>query len=179
MLLFLLTPSLLVAFLLCVCMRVCVCVCVTSTRQTWEKPSLTCTNKWNVLQEIRRHSIIVTVCTIPDAYHAVPQAPLGHSDHAMVYLIPTYMQKLKSDKRHRKTVKKWTQEAVSFLWTGTFWLHCLGHAQWVLCWPRWVCRRPYMSVSVQTPASPQRLSQSMQMTNPGSQRTPNTNSLQE
>ena len=37
---------------------------------------------------------------------------------------------------------------------------------------------PPMSVSVQTPASPQRLSQSMQMTNPGSQRTSNTNSLQ-
>jgi len=37
---------------------------------------------------------------------------------------------------------------------------------------------PPMSVSVQTPASPQRLSQSMQTTNPGSQRTSNTNSLQ-
>ena len=37
---------------------------------------------------------------------------------------------------------------------------------------------PPMSVSVQTPASPQGLSQSMQMTNPGSQRTSNTNSLQ-
>ena len=36
---------------------------------------------------------------------------------------------------------------------------------------------PPMSVSVQTPASPQRLSQSMQITNPGSQRTSNTNSL--
>ena len=37
---------------------------------------------------------------------------------------------------------------------------------------------PPMSVSVQTPATPQRLSQSMQMTNPGSQRTSNTKSLQ-
>ena len=37
---------------------------------------------------------------------------------------------------------------------------------------------PPISVSVQTPASPLRLSQSMQMTNPGSQRTSNTNSLQ-
>ena len=35
-----------------------------------------------------------------------------------------------------------------------------------------------MSVSVQTPASPQSLLQTMQMTNPGSQRTSNTNSLQ-
>ena len=39
-------------------------------------------------------------------------------------------------------------------------------------------RSPPMSVSVQTPASPQRLSQSMQMTNPSSQKTSNTNSLQ-
>ena len=61
---------------------------------------------------MRRHSIIVTVCTIPDVYHAVPQAPLGHSDHAMVYLIPTYMQKLKSDKPLKNTVKKWTHEAI-------------------------------------------------------------------
>ena len=37
---------------------------------------------------------------------------------------------------------------------------------------------PPMSVSVQTPATPQRLSQSMQMTNPGSQRTSNTKPLQ-
>ena len=44
-------------------------------------------------------------CTFPDVYHAVPQAPLGRSDHDMVYLIPTYMQKLKSDKRPRKTIR--------------------------------------------------------------------------
>ena len=51
-------------------------------------------------------------CTIPNALHAAPRAPLGRSDHAMVYLIPTYMQKLKSDKPLKKTVKKWTQEAI-------------------------------------------------------------------
>ena len=45
-------------------------------------------------------------CTIPDAYHAVPQAPLGRSVHAMVYLIPTYMQKLKSEKPLRKTIRR-------------------------------------------------------------------------
>ena len=33
----------------------------------------------------------------------------------MVYLIPTYMQKLKSDKPLKKTVKKWTQEAILYL----------------------------------------------------------------
>ncbi len=30
----------------------------------------------------------------------------------MVYFIPTYIQKLKSDKPLKKTVKKWTQEAI-------------------------------------------------------------------
>ena len=53
-------------------------------------------------------------CTIPNAFHAVPRAPLGRSDQAMVYLIPTYMQKLKSDKPLKKTVKKWTQEAILY-----------------------------------------------------------------
>ena len=50
-------------------------------------------------------------CTIPNAYDAVPRAPLGRSDHAMVYLIPTKL-KLKTDKPLRKTVKKWTHEAI-------------------------------------------------------------------
>ena len=51
-------------------------------------------------------------CTIPNALHAVPRAPLGRSDHAMVYLIPTYMQKLKSDKPLKTTVRKWTHGAI-------------------------------------------------------------------
>ena len=50
----------------------------------------------------------------------------------------------------------------------------------------WLCNKSYrktptrtpMSVSLQTAASPQRLSQSMQTTNPGSQRTSTTSSLQ-
>ena len=63
-------------------------------------------------------------CTILNALHAVPQAPLGRSDHAMVYLIPTYLQKLKSDKPLKKTVKKWTQEAILSL------RGCFDHTDW-------------------------------------------------
>ena len=35
--------------------------------------------------------------------------------HAMAYLIPTYMQKLESNKPLKETVKRWTKEAISFL----------------------------------------------------------------
>ncbi|KAK0147933.1 hypothetical protein N1851_012393 [Merluccius polli] len=36
---------------------------------------------------------------------------LGHSDHCLVHLIPTYKHKLKSAKPAIRTVKKWTTEA--------------------------------------------------------------------
>ena len=105
------------------------------------------------------------------------ETPLGRSDPAMVYLIPTYMLKLKSDKPLRTTVKKWTQEAILSL------QGCFDCTDWAMfsefCANQdEYAQLPPMSVPVQTPASPQRLSQSMQMTNPGSQRTSNTNSLQ-
>ncbi len=48
---------------------------------------------------------------IKDAYHSVPQAALGLSDHCLVHLIPTYRQKLKSSKPVVRTVKIWTNEA--------------------------------------------------------------------
>ena len=38
-----------------------------------------------------------------------------NSDHAMIYLVPTYTQKRKSAKPTRKTVKKWTPKAVASL----------------------------------------------------------------
>ncbi len=49
--------------------------------------------------------------TIKDAYHSVPRAYLGLSDHCLVHLIPTYRQKLKSEKPVLRTVKRWTNEA--------------------------------------------------------------------
>ncbi len=46
------------------------------------------------------HSNILDHCykTIKNAYHSVPQAALGHFDHCLVHLVPTYRQKLKSAK---------------------------------------------------------------------------------
>ncbi len=60
-----------------------------------------------------RDSNVLNQCytTIKDAYHSVPQAALGHSDHCLVHLIPAYRQKFKSAKPVLRTVKRWTNEA--------------------------------------------------------------------
>ncbi len=60
-----------------------------------------------------RDSNILDYCytAINDAYHSVPRAALGLSDHCLVHLIPTYRQKLKSAKPVLRTVKRWTNEA--------------------------------------------------------------------
>ncbi|XP_073671518.1 uncharacterized protein [Paramisgurnus dabryanus] len=59
-----------------------------------------------------RDSNILDHCytTIKDAYHSVPRAALGHSDHCLVHLIPSYKQKLKSAKPVVRTVRRWTSE---------------------------------------------------------------------
>ncbi len=59
-----------------------------------------------------RDSNILDHCytTIKDAYHSVPRAALGLSDHCLVHLIPSYRQKLKSAKPVLRTVKRWTNE---------------------------------------------------------------------
>ncbi|KAI2644150.1 RNA-directed DNA polymerase from mobile element jockey [Labeo rohita] len=71
-----------------------------------------------------RDSNILDHCytTIKDAYHSVPRAALGLSDHCLVHLIPTYRQKLKAAKPVLRTVKRWTNEAeqdlqACFEWT--------------------------------------------------------------
>ncbi len=60
-----------------------------------------------------RDSNILDHCytAIKDAYHSVPWAALGLSDHSLVHLIPTYRPNLKSTKPVLKTVKRWTNEA--------------------------------------------------------------------
>ena len=52
---------------------------------------------------------------IPGAYRSVRRAPLGKSDHNMIYLVPVYKQKLKCVKPTTRTVKVWTNEAVEKL----------------------------------------------------------------
>ncbi len=59
-----------------------------------------------------RDSNILDHCytTIKDAFHSVPRAALGLSDHCLVHLILIYRQKLKSTKPVLRTVKRWINE---------------------------------------------------------------------
>ncbi|KAL0162331.1 hypothetical protein M9458_041727 [Cirrhinus mrigala] len=79
-------------------------------------------NKANLSRELPKYSQHVTCptrdsnildhcyTTIRNAYHSVPRAALGLSDHCLVHLIPSYRQKLKSAKPVVKSVKRWTNE---------------------------------------------------------------------
>ena len=53
--------------------------------------------------------------TIKGAYRSIHRAPRGRSDHAMVYLVPTYKQQLKRVKPTVKTVKQWSVNAMETL----------------------------------------------------------------
>ena len=53
--------------------------------------------------------------TIRGAYRSIPRAPLGRSDHAMVYQVPTYKQQLKCATPTVITVKQWSLDAVESL----------------------------------------------------------------
>ncbi len=80
-------------------------------------------NKANLSRELPKYRQHITCPTrdsnildhcytaIMDAYHSVPRAALGLSDHCLVHLIPTYRQKLKSAKPVLRTVERWTNEA--------------------------------------------------------------------
>ncbi len=75
-----------------------------------------------------RGSNILDHCytTIKDAFHSVPQAALGLSDHCLVHLTPTYRQKLKSAKPVLRTVKRWTNETERVLQA------CLDLTDWTI-----------------------------------------------
>ncbi len=68
-------------------------------------------NKLECREKDNKECILCILCTtIKNAYHSVPQADLGLSDHCLVHLMPTYRQKLKSAKPVVRTVKRWTNE---------------------------------------------------------------------
>ncbi|CAG6022009.1 unnamed protein product, partial [Menidia menidia] len=84
-------------------------------------------NKGNLTHELPKYRQLIKCPTreenildhcytpITNAYHAVPRAALGHSDHVMVHLIPAYRQKLKLCKPAVRTSKQWSSEAVEDL----------------------------------------------------------------
>ncbi len=80
-------------------------------------------NKANLSRELQKYRQHITCPTrdsntldhcytaIKDAYHSVPRAALGLSDHYLVHLIPTYRQKFKSAEPVLRTVKRWIIDA--------------------------------------------------------------------
>ena len=65
----------------------------------------------NVCHE-RGETLDLCYSTIREAYHAVPRAPLGFSDHVMLYLLPSYRQKLKRVKPCVRNIKHWDDESI-------------------------------------------------------------------
>ena len=53
--------------------------------------------------------------TISDAYRVVPCTPHGFSDHARVYLLPSYRQTLKRVKSCIWNIKRWDHESILHL----------------------------------------------------------------
>ena len=54
-------------------------------------------------------------CNIKNAYKALQKPPLGSSDHNMVYLAPTYRQRIKTVKPEKKIVECWSDDALDQL----------------------------------------------------------------
>ncbi len=90
-------------------------------------------NKANLSRELPKYRQHVTCPTkdsnildhcytaIKNAYHTVPRASLGLSDHYLVYLIPTYRQKLTSAKPVVRSVKRSVKRALQACFDLTDW----------------------------------------------------------
>ena len=84
-------------------------------------------NSCNLSHELQSYKQLVTCATrcgktldhfystIKHAYRSIPRAPLGHSDHCLIQMVPTYRQLLKRAKPTRTTVRRWTAEATEML----------------------------------------------------------------
>lgn len=64
-----------------------------------------------------RHDKCLDLCygSIEGAYKSLQRAPLGLSDHSVVYLVPTYKPVLKETKPELRLLPLWTTEAVQEL----------------------------------------------------------------
>jgi hypothetical protein len=54
-------------------------------------------------------------CNVKDAYRVLRRPPLGNSDHNMLYCLPSYVQKLKSQTSKTICVRKWSDECINTL----------------------------------------------------------------
>ena len=62
--------------------------------------------------------------TISGAFKSISRPPLGRSDHAMVYLLPSYRQRLKMSKPRVRSVRQWNEESIERL------QDCLDSTDW-------------------------------------------------
>ena len=80
-------------------------------------------NTCNLSQELPNYKQLVTCATwdnntLDHFYSTItpyPRAPLGHSDHSIIQMVPTYRQQLKRSKPSRTRVRRWTPEARDML----------------------------------------------------------------
>ena len=72
-------------------------------------------------------------CNIKNAYKVIKRPPLGSSDHNMLYCIPIYRQKYKTQKCKKVHVKQWTDESVNTLKA------CFECTEWDLLFDDEVC----------------------------------------
>ena len=54
-------------------------------------------------------------CNIKNAYKIVKRQPIGNSDHNMLYCMPKYVQKLKSEDRKCTQIRQWSDEGTDTL----------------------------------------------------------------
>ena len=54
-------------------------------------------------------------CNVKDAYQVRKRPPLGNSDHNMLYCMPSYRQKLKTQKCRNVQIKQWSHDNVESL----------------------------------------------------------------
>ncbi len=86
-------------------------LCFNHSRGLYSSKSHPWTAKMPSARHMSQTETVIYYSTITDAYHSVPRAALGLSDHCLLHLIPAYRQKLKSAKPVLGTVKRWTNEA--------------------------------------------------------------------
>lgn len=60
-------------------------------------------------------TIDLMFCNVKNAYKVINRPPLGNSDHNMLYCMPLYAQKLKSQKCKEINVKQWSDDSLDTL----------------------------------------------------------------
>ena len=98
------------------------------------KPGKSLCNFYQYVTCPTRHSKCLDLCygTVKGAYKSLRRAPLGTSDHNVVYLVPTYKSVLKRHKAEQRFVPVWTED--SFCVSRTVLLALIGMSSKMPVW---------------------------------------------